>query len=101
MARRRPRAPHWQRILAAWRRSGLPAAAFCRRRRIPTPSFYFWKRRLTSPTFLPVQVTAPPPAPSPATIELVLRGGRMLRITSDVGAPAIAELVRVLEALPC
>lgn len=106
MARRSDRAAHWCRVFTDWRRSGLTAAAFCRRRKVSTPSFYFWKRRLAAtsarPAFLPVHVVDDAlPASSRATIELVLRVWRLLRLTADVGPREIAALAGALEALPC
>ncbi len=41
------RARYWQRLLNAWERSGLSQAEFCRRRKIKSVTFAWWKRRLT------------------------------------------------------
>ena len=40
------RARYWAAQLAAWERSGLNQAEFCRRRRIKAGSFGWWKRKL-------------------------------------------------------
>ncbi len=43
------RAKYWATQLAAWERSGLTQAEFCRRRRIRAGSFAWWKRQLLGP----------------------------------------------------
>lgn len=40
------RARYWAAQLAAWERSGLTQAEFCRRRKIKAVSFGWWKRKL-------------------------------------------------------
>ena len=80
------REPHWRRVLARWRRSGLSVRAFCRAEGISEPSFYVWRRKLEQaahekPAFLPVHVVTEQ-AKQPATrdIEIVLANGRCLRV---------------------
>jgi hypothetical protein len=43
------RARYWQRLLAAWEKSGLSQAEFCRRRKVKAVNFGWWKRRLMGP----------------------------------------------------
>ena len=97
------RAAHWRGVLETWRRSGLTVAAFCRRRRIAAPTFYVWKRRLgvppdPLPAFLPVRVVPPS---SRSVVELDLRGGRRLRLHTEITPDLIAGLVRALEGEAC
>ena len=40
------RARCWQRLVAAWEKSELSQAEFCRRRKVDAGSFGWWKRRL-------------------------------------------------------
>ena len=40
------RAKYWATQVAAWERSGLTQAEYCRRRRIKSGSFAWWKRQL-------------------------------------------------------
>ncbi len=40
------RAKYWQGLIAAWERSGLTQAEFCRRRGVKPVSFAWWKRKL-------------------------------------------------------
>jgi len=113
--RRSDREIHWRRVLGRWTRSGLGVAAFCQRERIRTPSFYVWKRRLKdsppsrsprsspSPAFLPLGTWSPSASPGgQVTLEVVLRGGRLLRVTGGAwDARAVAEMVEALDGKPC
>lgn len=40
------RAKYWERLVAAWARSGLSQAEFCRRRGVKAVTFAWWKRQL-------------------------------------------------------
>ena len=40
------RARYWHRLVAAWEKSGLSQAEFCRRRGVEAGSFGWWKRKL-------------------------------------------------------
>ncbi len=42
------RAKYWQRLVAAWEKSGLSQAEFCRRRKVKAVNFGWWKRKLES-----------------------------------------------------
>ena len=44
------RARYWALQLAAWERSGLTQAEYCRRRRIKAGNFAWWKRQLLGPS---------------------------------------------------
>ncbi len=41
------RAKYWRRLVAAWEKSGLTQAEFCRRRGIEAVNFGWWKRKLS------------------------------------------------------
>jgi hypothetical protein len=97
----------WRRTLRQWRRSGLPVRAFCRLHDLPEPHFYFWRRTLderdrTTPTFVPVQVV---PEPIPVNLgegqrsglELLLAGGRVLRVHPGFDADTLRRLLVFLE----
>ena len=132
------RARYWATQVAAWERSGLTQAEFCRRRRIKAGSFAWWKRQLLDPargrpTRLadrPRQsaraskqrgrLTKPPerakrrarsaklsapfvelPLASafPATTyDLVLVGGRAIRIPSQFDPETLSRLISVMES---
>jgi hypothetical protein len=87
------------RLVAQWRQSGESQAAFARRHRLPTWTFWYWCRKLAceaasaapagAPTFIPVEVTPPSNAP---VIEVVLRSGERLQIGPDA-SPALVQAV--------
>jgi transposase len=115
----------WRQHLAAWRRSGLSVRAFCAAQGLSEPSFYSWRRMLTqrdrrgvcksasgggtvsgaalaadvSP-FVPVRLVDDKP---PATVEVVLRGGRVVRVAAGFDAQVLRAVVAALEEgdLPC
>lgn len=108
------RAEYWRGMIAAWGRSGLSQAEYCRRRRIQAVTFSWWKRRLSSDApdadgrrkrrfgrtavaagF--VEVRMPETGPR-AAYEVVLSGGRMVRVPGDFDAEALGRLIAVLEA---
>lgn len=74
-------AERWQRLLARQRHSGLGVAEFCRQEGVSPPSFYQWRRKLTSqgarpkqPSFVAVSVVSASP------VEVVLPGGAVVRV---------------------
>src|SRR6185295_9924087 len=98
-------------ILAEVDAPGGSVSEVARRHGLHTSLLFRWRRDLAKrprstslspePSFLPVRLPPPPvPAlPAPArsgTIEVVLAGGRTLRVGADVD---MALLVRVIEAL--
>jgi len=132
------RARYWATQVAAWERSGLTQAEYCRRRRIKVGSFAWWKRQLRGPA--PSQPTRPADRPKrsakaskqrgrptklperakrrarsaklstpfvelplasafPApTYELVLTGGRAIRIPSQFDPQVLSRLISVVES---
>jgi hypothetical protein len=104
---------HWRQLLERWQRSGLSVRAFCRRHRLAEPTFYAWRRTLREGdrrayacqgpggvTFLPVHVEDDHTDP-PASLELVLSGGRQLRIPSGFDPATLRALLAVLEGPSC
>lgn len=99
----------WRKALARWQRSGESVRAFCAGAGLREPSFYAWRRelarrdqsaaRVTRPTFVPVQVVLPQEC-GPA-LELVLAGGRVLRIPPGCEATTLATVLAVLEHRSC
>ena len=105
MAPGRPRDQHkerqWQRWIDQWRASGLSVRDFCVRHRLPTPTFYSWRRRLqrraAEPTpFLPVQVVAAPSLSPASPLEVVLADGAVLRVTPGFDPATLRQLLAVL-----
>lgn len=127
MARKRQRnvtkERFWRWHLAAWRRSGMTVRGYCAAEGLSQPSFYSWRRLLqqrdppaqpvkadSEPTvgqaapdsaspFLPVRLIPDPP--SAGAIEVVLRGGRIIRVATGFVARTLREVVTALEDLPC
>jgi hypothetical protein len=112
------RARHWKRLVAAWEKSGLSQAEFCRRGKIKAVNFGWWKRKLESvsqshpgssrsgssrkgsspraakPRFVEFRMTdAAPPA-----YEIVLRGGRVIRLPQGFDPAVVAQLVVAVES---
>jgi hypothetical protein len=96
------RRAYWQEILGRWRASELSQAQFCRRRGIPVWKFAWWKKRLAAErvapgsSFVPVQVVASSPAEE---LELVLRGGRVLRFGAGMDPARLTAIVAAVEAV--
>lgn len=96
----------WRRMLRQWRRSGLSARAFCQQRGLSQPSLYAWRRTIAGRDaqalpFVPVQVL-PPEKPAVAGaadsgLELMLNGGRILRIGPAFDEPTLQRLLALLE----
>jgi hypothetical protein len=100
----------WSERLQRFTDSGLTPAQFCTREGVALPSFYSWRRRLQAdtpgsataaaeplgPTLLPIRL-----APAPASLELVLPGGMILRVGPDYDPAALRRLLQLLGVLPC
>jgi transposase len=109
MAHGRPRDPRteqqWRRWIQQWQASGLTVRAFCARHALAVPSFYAWRRQLrqrdaAAGTFVPVRVV-PDEEPAPATrLEIVLAGGRRLRVAPGFDPATLHQLLAVLEEGP-
>jgi hypothetical protein len=100
------KAQFWRKAIHDAARSGLSTREFCRQRKLHESQFYWWQRRLAarpaSPRRKPAEEAASfalvsaEPGAAAAGIELVLAGGRRLRIAKGVDE---ATLRRVLAAL--
>jgi hypothetical protein len=111
---------HWRHQVAAWRRSGQTIRAYCLAEGLSEPSFYSWRRILaerqeTRPAkvvagstgsasstslFVPVRLVEEPCDKVPA-LDVVVRGGRIVRVSAGFSAQALREVVAALEDLPC
>lgn len=98
---------HWGGVLRDWRRSGLSRAAFCRRRGIRYSSLSYWKQRLDAASrpasgsgrgrFVEVAVQ---PMARMAGYEIVLCGGRVVRVPPDFEIGSVARLIAAVEGTP-
>ena len=105
--RRSSKERFWRTMVRQWRGSGLSVRAFCAEHGLSEPSFYAWRRTLGERDagavhFAPVQVV-PDPRPQAAAdgftaeLELVLSGGRRLRIGAGFDGPTLQRLLALLE----
>jgi hypothetical protein len=111
----------WRRLLEEWRRCGLTVRDFCATKAVSEASFYSWKREIARrdqqeaerreipsrtarpgasalPAFVPVTLA---PAPAAASLEVVLAGGRLLRVRGGFDSVVLRQLLAVLEAPSC
>ncbi|SRR5579875_750261 len=95
---------HWRRLIQLWKNSGLTVRAFCARHQLSQPSFYAWRRELlerdAATTFVPVRVVTDDQAASPAPIDILLVGGRSIRITPGFDPATLRQLLAVLQEMP-
>jgi transposase-like protein len=97
----------WRKTLRQFHASGQGVRRFCRTRRICSSSFYRWRQTLnrrdvasdpgtpSPPVFLPVQVTAR----ETSRIEIVLGGGRRVRLSGPVDPAALEQVLLVLSGM--
>jgi transposase len=95
----------WRQRIREWRQSGLTVRGFCARRGLAQPSFYAWRRELArrdaeSPAFVPVQVVGHTDVAGNAALEVVLGGGRTIRVAAGFHAATLRQLLAVLEEQP-
>lgn len=94
------------RLVAQWRASGGSQAGFARRHGIPTWTFWYWCRKLSTvapptdavpavPTFVPVHVAT---EPTTAVLTVVVSGGEQLQIRPSASADQIRAAVAALRA---
>ena len=109
------KARYWQQRLGEAARSGISIREFCRRRRLKESQFYWWQRRLRvgqragagalrsgvngqAASFALVSEEA---GGMDAGIELVLSGGRRLRITKGADEETLRTVLAALEPAGC
>jgi hypothetical protein len=107
------KARYWQAVIRDAARSGMSTRAFCRQRKLKECQFYWWQRRLKEKR--PTVVTPRGPGNGAASfalvsdeagtadagIELVLVGGRRLRIAKGVDEPTLRSVLAALELPGC
>ena len=84
-------------MLADLERSGASLAAFARREGLSAERLYRWRARLTKtePTFIEIRPEAA--LSTGGMLEVVLAGGRTVRVPSDFDEVALRRLIAVLE----
>jgi transposase len=95
---------HWRRLIQLWRSSGLTVRAFCARHHITQPSFYAWRSELqqrdAATTFVPVRAVTDDQPASSTPIEILLAGGRSVRVTPGFDPATLRQLLAVLQEVP-
>ena len=94
----------WRRWIQQWQHSGLSVWAFCARHDLAEPSFYAWRRQLQqrqapSP-FLPVRVVPDEEPAAAGSVEVVVAGGRRVRVAPGFDPATLRQLLAVLEEVP-
>ena len=107
------KARYWQAVIRDAARSGMSTRAFCRQRKLRECQFYWWQRRLKQkrpPTSTPRGAANNPASfalvsdeagSADAGIELLLSGGRRLRIAKGVDEPTLRSVLAALEQPGC
>jgi hypothetical protein len=94
---------HWREHIRDWQASGLCVRVFCVRRGLSQPSFYAWRRELQrrdseKPPFVPIRLRVDePPTPFSHALEVLVAGGRRLRVAPGFDAATLRQLLAVLE----
>lgn len=83
----------WQMVLETFKSSGLSVRQFCQQEGLSEPSFYSWRKRLSTPqkpdpgkgspqpdSFIQISM----PTAKSGVLELILASGHTLRIPSDI-----------------
>ena len=108
------KARYWQRTISEAARSGMSIREFCRRRRLRESPFYWWQRKLkagrdartvrrphVNGNRASFALVSDEPGASEVGIELVLGGGRRLRIRQGVDEETLRSVLAALEPARC
>lgn len=90
----------WRELIRQHASSGQSIKAFCERHGVAPSAYFYWRRRLvTEPsTALAVSFVAVEAAPVAQTpLELVLRGGRCVRVAAGFDPATLLRLIDVVE----
>ena len=113
---------HWRRILANWQRSGQTVRIFCAQHGLLEQSLYSWRRIIAQrdqeasqlrqqqgsnateaakpPRFVPVHVTPPAVTDVSSRLEIVLPGGRTVRVAVGFDLATLRQLLVLLQEMP-
>jgi hypothetical protein len=97
----------WRRALREWRKTGLSIRDFCRKEGLAEGNFYAWRstiarRDAEKAAFVPVQVVPDTTMPTGShheltALELILAGGRRLRVGPGFDATTLQRLLPLVE----
>jgi transposase-like protein len=113
---------HWRRILANWQRSGQTVRVFCAQHGLLEQSLYAWRRIIAQrdqeagqlhqrqgnstaeaakpPRFVPVHVTPLAVTDVSSRLEIVLPGGRTVRVAVGFDLATLRQLLALLQEMP-
>jgi hypothetical protein len=107
----------WRRMVRGQAGSGLSIRDWCRKHRLKETAFYWWRTQLarraaqrSKTAFVPVRISAGATADSDpdrafaetsGRIEIVLAGGRRLRVSGRVDRQMLSDVLAVLEGQGC
>lgn len=107
------KARFWQSAIREAARSGVSVREFCRRRKLHESQFYWWQRRLSltrqtakranqrAAGHASFALVSDEPGATDAGIELVLAGGRRLRIARGVDEATLRAVLAAVEPEGC
>ncbi|MGA2330030.1 MAG: hypothetical protein ABSH05_27635 [Bryobacteraceae bacterium] len=106
------KARYWRTTIRAAARSGLSIREFCRQRKLHESQFYWWQRRLAAARQAPLSrkqssgaasfaLVSEEAGTADAGIELMLAGGRRLRIARGVDEQTLRSVLAALEQPGC
>lgn len=104
----------WRALIEEYEASGETVGSFCARRGLARPTFYQWRRRLLPGAdwqaraasrlgFVPVRVVGSRAAATADAggVEVVLAGGRRLRLERGFDPAVLSSAMAVLEGAAC
>ena len=109
MSHGRPRDPRkeqqWRRWILQWQHTGLSIRDFCARHHLSLSNFYVWRRQIqrrdaAAAHLVSVELVSDVCADSPSsvtTFEVVLAGGRLLRVAPGFDPASLRQLLAILE----
>jgi hypothetical protein len=106
------KARYWKGLIHQAARSGLSNREFCRQRKLHEAQFYWWQRKLAAtrhprngstpvPAAASFALVSEEPGMADAGIELVLSGGRRLRIARGVDEQTLRAVLTAIDAGAC
>ena len=105
--RRADREQFWRDLIGRQQQSGQSIRELCDSQGISQPSFFSWRKRLRAQNgqaesrFVPVQIEIPDSLASAGRIEIVLDGGKQVRVEPGFDRQTLRDVLAVLERSPC
>lgn len=99
------KAQEWRRRIREWRTSGMSVRAYCALIGVSGPNFYAWRRELDrrgaqTSAFVPVRIVGDQQSSENGHLEVILAGGRSVRVAPGFDVATLRQLLAVLEEGP-